>query len=139
MAQPVPVWIGVVDKDGKLRLEARSLFEGYVKRLKNQPVQLVLKKLARRKSQSQLGYLFGVIYPILADHLGYMDYEIDAVHDACMRELRGLKPDPNPLQLRQSLKDMSHEEVSDYISDLRFWMLDKHGCVTPDAGKAEAA
>lgn len=139
MALPVPVWSGTVDLAGKLHLDARGLFASYIKKLANQPVQLVIKKLARPKSQNQMGYLWGVIYPIFAEHCGYMDYEIDAVHDACMRELCGLKEEPNPLKLRVSLKDLTHEQVSDYISDLRFWMLDKHGCVTPDAEKAEPA
>jgi len=139
MAQPIPVWRGVVDKDGKLRLDARDLFTAYVKRLKNQPVQLVLKKLPRRKSKNQLGYLFGVVYPVLAEHLGYRDYEVDEVHDGVIRELRGLKPDPNPLKLRVSLADMSLEDVSAYIEDVRHWALMTHGCVTPDAEKAEAA
>lgn len=139
MAQPIPIWSGVVSADGKLHLDARGLFASYIKKLANQPVQLVLKKLARPKSQSQLGYLWGVLYPIFAEYMGHLDYEMDAVHDACMREVLGLKEEPNPLKLRVSLKDLTHEQVSDYISDLRYWMLDKHGCVTPDAENAEPA
>ncbi len=138
MAAPIPVWIGVVNADGVLKLDARGLFLGYVKRLKNQPVQLVLKKLARKKSQGQLGYLFGIVYPILAEHLGYREYEVDEVHDGVIRQLRGLKPEPNPLLLRVSLKEMSHEEVSEYIEDVRHWALMEHGCVTPDAVKVES-
>ncbi len=139
MAQPIPIWRGTVDMAGKLRLEADSLFRAYVKRLKNAPVTLVLKKAARPKSQSQLGYLFGVLYPVIADDLGYREYEIDAVHDACMRHLRGLRPDPNPLQLRVSLSEMPHDEVSAYIEDLRHWAVTEHGIITPDADKAEPA
>lgn len=135
--QPVPVWHGVVTADGTLKLDARSLFLGYVKRLSNQPVQLVLKKLSRQKSKGQLGYLFGIIYPVLAEHLGYRNYEVEEVHDGVIRQLRGLKPDPNPLLLRVSLAEMSHEEVSEYIEDVRHWALTEHGCVTPDADKVE--
>ena len=129
----------MVDQDGKLRLEAASLFRAFVKTLKNRPVQLVLKKAVRPKSHSQLGYLFGVLYPIAAESFGYMDYEIDALHDACMRHLRGLKPDPNPLHLRVSLAEQDHQFTSDYISDLRFWLLTEYQIVTPDAGESEAA
>lgn len=139
MAAPVPVFHGLVDKSGKLRLDAQELFKSYVKRLANQPVTLTLKKLSRRKSQNQLGYLFGVLYPVIADGLGYREYEVEEVHDACMRHLRGLKPDPNPLKLRESLRDRDHEYTSNYISDLRFWALTEMNVVTPDAGKAEAA
>lgn len=136
-ARPIPVWVGTVDATGTLRLQAHSLFQHYVQTLRNRPVQLVLRKRVRPKSLSQLGYLWGVIYPIAAESFGYMDYEVEALHDACMRELRGLKPEPNPLKVRISLAEMSHEEVSDYISDLRHWLLTEHGIITPDAEKAE--
>lgn len=137
--QPVPVWSGVVDTSGRLHLDARGLFDGYLKRLKNQPVQLVIRKQSRPKSRSLMGYLFGVVYQVAAEHFGYMDYEIEALHDECMRTLRGLKPDPNPLQLRVSLAEQDHDFASNYVSDLRHWLLTEHGCVTPDAEKAEAA
>lgn len=139
MAQPVPSWSGVVSAEGKLLLDARALFDRYVGKFKNQAVTLVIKKRARPKSHNQLGYLFGVVYPVLADTLGYRDYEVEEVHDAVMRELRGLKPEPNPLKLRVSLAEMSHEQVSEYIEDVRTWAVTEFGCVTPDADKAEAA
>lgn len=138
MASPVPVWSGVVTAEGKLQLDARELFTGYVKRLKGQPVQLVLKKLSRRKSTNQLGYLFGLVYPVIAEDLGYREYEVTEVHDAVARELRGLKPEPNPLKMRWSLSEQDHEETSRYIEDVRHWALTSHGIVTPDAEKAEA-
>jgi hypothetical protein len=138
VASPVPAWSGVVTDDGRLVLDARVLFDSYLKRLKQQAVTLVIRKRSRPKSSTQLGYLFGVVYPVIADDLGYRDYEVDEVHDAVMRELRGLQPEPNPLQLRVSLKAMSHEQTSEYIEDVRHWALTKHGIVTPDAEKAVA-
>lgn len=139
MSTPIPVWTGVVTKDGALKLDARELFRAYLKRMANKPITLVLKKASRPKSQNQLGYLFGVLYPVIADSLGYTQYEVEEVHDACMRHLRGLKPEPNPLKLRESLRDHDHEYTSAYINDLRHWALMDLGIVTPDAGKAEAA
>lgn len=139
MSAPIPTWSGVVTKDGKLVLDARGLFGAYVKRLANQAVTLTLKKASRRKSVNQLGYLFGVIYPVIAEELGYRQYEVEEVHDAVARELRGLKPEPNPLKLRWSLAEQDHEEVSRYIEDVRHWAVTNFGIVTPDAQKAEAA
>lgn len=138
MAKPIPVFLGSVDGEGKLWLEARGLFDRYLKSaLKNKPVQVVVKVLARRKSQSQLGYWHGVIIPIIAEEFGYAEWEHDAVHDAVMRHLRGLKPEPNPLQARVSMREMTHDEVSALIEDARHWMLTEHGCVIPDATKVE--
>jgi hypothetical protein len=139
MGKPVPVWSGTISADGKLFVDARGLFLAHLKRLANQPVQVIVKKLGRPKSTNQLGYLFGVLYPVIAEELGYRQYEVEEVHDACMRALRGLKPEPNPLQLRCSLKDMPHEDVSAYIEDLRHWAVTEYGIVTPDADKAVAA
>ena len=102
-------------------------------------MQITVKSATRRKSSRQTGYLFGVLYPVIADELGYRGYEVAQVHDAIMRELRGLRPDPNPLQLRVSLADMRHEQVSEYIEDVRHWAVTHYGIVTPDADKAEAA
>lgn len=139
MAAPIPVWSGVVTPEGQLRLDATALFKGYVKRLSNQAVQLTLKKLSRRKSQNQLGYLFGLVYPVIAEEMGYREYETEEIHDAIVRRLRGLKPEPNPLGLRWSLREQDHEETSRYIEDVRLWALTEYQIVTPDANKAEAA
>lgn len=137
--KPIPVWHGVVTTEGALKLDARSLFTSYVKTLANTPVTLTLKRATRPKSSGQLGFLFGVLYPVIADGLGYRQYEVAEVHDACMRELRGLKPEPNPLKLRVSLGDNDHEFTTLYIDDLRHWAVTEFGIITPDAGKAEAA
>ena len=136
MSQPVPVFHGVVTADGTLKLDARDLFLRYVRKFRNQAVMLVVKKRARPKSQNQLGYLWGVLYHVIAEGLGYQGYEVEALHDAIMRELRGLKEEPNPLKLRQSLAEMTHEETSAYIEEVRYWALDKFGIVTPDAEQA---
>ena len=138
MAVPIPVFSGVVTKDGKLVLDARGLFTAYVKRLSNQPVVLTLKKQTRAKSTNQLGYLFGCVYPVIAEEVGYRQYEVEEVHDAIVRELRGLKPEPNPLKLRWSLREQGHEETSRYISDVRHWALLNYGIVTPDANQVAA-
>jgi hypothetical protein len=138
---PVPVFGGAVDADGKLHLDEqeRERRRTWLRSLRNQPVQVVIKKATRAKSQSQLGYLWGVLYPVIAEEIGYSEYEAEELHDACMRRLRGLKPGPNPLELRETLRDKDHEYVSNYISDLRHWALTQYGIETPDSTKAEAA
>ena len=122
---------------GVLKLDARDLFFQHLKRLANQPIELVIRKMARPKSTSQMGYLFGIVYPVIGEAFNDTDYDVDALHDALMRKLRGLKPEPNPLQMRETLRDKDHEYVSDYINDLRHWALTEYGIVTPDAEKVD--
>lgn len=135
--RPVPIWRGSVDKDGKLFLEGRSLLDRYLFTLRNQVVACTFRKAGRPKSHSQLGYLWGIIYPVIAEHFGYTEYELDAVHDELCRVLRGLKPEPNPLHLRWSLSEQDHEETGAYITDVRHWALTEHAIVTPDAERVE--
>ena len=137
MAKPVPTWSAVVDKEGVLHLDSIALFRRYCGTLKDKAVTVTVKKAARPKSRSQLGYLFGIVYPVIAEEIGYKEYEVEQVHDALMRELRGLLPEPNPLQLRVSLSTFSHEEVSAYIEDVRHYAVTELGIVTPDADKVE--
>src|SRR5262245_30343034 len=134
----VPRWTGAIDSTGKLRLDSRDLFDKYLQRIKNSSIELVIRKAGRPKTHSQLGYLFGVVYPVIAESLGYRQYEVTELHDAIARTLRGLKPDPNPLGLRWSLSEQDHEETGRYIDDVRHWALLSHGIVTPDSEKVDA-
>jgi len=67
----VPVWHGVVDKNGALHMQAVDLFRTWLRKFRGKPVQIVIKAAGRRKSTQQLGYLFGVVYPVIAEDLGY--------------------------------------------------------------------
>lgn len=135
-----PVFRGCVSDDGALLLDARGLFKTWLAKHAGKRVILRLEEQKPPKSHDQLGYLFGVLYPFMAREIcGYTDYEstrnevLDALHDACMRQLHRLRPDPNPLQLRESLREWDMGQVSRYIEDLRTWAVIEHGCVTPDA------
>ena len=139
MASPIPVWTAGVDEDGRLHLSEIGLFRAYCKRLKGQPVHVTVKKATRRKSHGQLGLLWGVWYPLIAEELGYRQYEVSQLHDAFMRRICGEQPEPNPLHLRKSLSTMTHEQTSQYLDDLRMFCLDEFGIILPEPEKAEAA
>ncbi len=137
-ARVTPKWSGTVGADGVLRLDANGLFKSWLgKALKNQPVEVIVRKMGRPKSHSALGYLFGVIYPIAGEEFCDTDYDVEALHDAFMRKLRGLKPEPNPLQMRETLRDKDAEYLTDYINDLRHVLLTDYGMTTPDASKVD--
>jgi len=137
MKTPIPLFHGVVDDEGRLHLHARQAFDAYVRRFREQPVVVTVKKATQPKSRSQLGYWWGVVIPVLAEAFGYAQHEHEAVHDEVLRVLRGLKPEPNPLKVRVSMSEMTLDEVSLLITDCRLWALD-HGVVIPDAEKVES-
>lgn len=138
-----PVFRGVVSDTGELLLEARGLFKAVLGKLAGKRVVVTVLEEKPPKSQAQLGYLFGVLYPFVAKEIcGYTDYEstrkdvIDAVHDGVMRALGKMRPEPNPLAIRQSIREWDQAQVSAYVEEFRTWAVIEHGCVTPDAQPA---
>ena len=122
----VAVFSGAVTA-GRLVLDARPLFDAWLSTLEGERVTLTGAKEKRRRSLTQAAYLFGVVYPAIAEHCGYEAYEVDEVHDAVMRTLGYLRPEPNPLSLRQSLREMDSATQTDYIEQVRRWAAKSFG------------
>lgn len=112
---------------GRLVLDRGPEFQDSVSALEGERITVTLAKEKRRRSMTQAAYLFGVVYPAIAEHCGYEAYEVDEVHDAVMRTLGYLRPEPNPLSLRQSLRDMDSAAQTDYIEQVRRWSAKSFG------------
>lgn len=117
---------------GKLRLDARRRFDSWLATLEGQRVTLRLSKQGKHRSMTQAAYLFGVVYPAIAEHCGYEAYEVEEVHDAVMRTLGYMRPDPNPLGLRQSIRELDSAGQSAYIDQVRRWAATTFGLDIPD-------
>ena len=141
MSQPTPIWSGVVTSEGVLKLDARSLYLGYLKRFANMPVQLVLKRRESQRSLDQNAWIWGVAYPVLAEALGYDLHEHEDLHYALVAKCFGEHFDkrvgamvPN----RRSSK-LSTKEFSEYMEWLvRFGAMECGGIVVPLPGESEA-
>ncbi len=140
MGSPAPVFSGVVDPRGVLRLDARSVLAAYLKRLANKPVELIVRVKRRQRSRNQNAWYWAVIVPMIAEHCGYQPHEHDALHDELVRMHLGLRPEPNPLKLRISTSDpdMSTADFAEYCEQVRIWAAADLGVVIPDPESAEA-
>jgi len=131
----IPEWVGTVDVHGVLHLEAAKGFQAWLKvTFANQPVRLVIRKLRPKASRKQHGFWRGCVVPMVAEYMGYLPHEYDAVHDALMRELCGLKEDADPrLQIRKSSADYDTAEFNEWlIEQVQIWAATKLGLVIPD-------
>jgi hypothetical protein len=123
--------------DGKLILDARGVFAGYLLTLKNKPVELILRVKRRQRTQKQSAWYRGCVVPMIAAYCGYPLHEYDALHDALVRRFLGERPDPNPLRLRISTSDLTTAEFSEYCEQVRIWAATDLGVVIPDPAQTE--
>ena len=135
----IPVWSGVCDASGVMHLDAKRAFKAYVARLKNSAIELVVRKKRQTRSLKANAYWWGVVIPTIADELGYLQHEHEAVHDAVVRQIAGLRPGSDQrLQIRASTHDMSVEDFGLLIEQTVIWAAGE-GIVIPDPEHAEAS
>lgn len=123
---------------GRVHLHAKAAFTAYLSRLKNKPIELVVREKRPIRSQQANRYWWGVVIPLIADSLGYQPHEHEAVHDAVVRQIAGLRPDSDPrLQIRVSTHDMDKEDFGLLIEQTIIWAATDLGIAIPDPQSAE--
>lgn len=129
-----PVWYGVMDMEGEVHLDASRGFRAYKQTLRGKRIEVVLKQWRKKASRKQHGFWRGCYIPMIAEALGYLPYEYDAVHDAIMRKFVGMKEDSDPkLQIRKSSADLNTVEFNEgMIEQLQVWAATELGIVLPD-------
>lgn len=139
MSAFTPVFTGVVDLAGQLHLDARVAFSAVLKKFRGQHVELVIRKKRQTRSLQANRYWWGVIIPLIAEELGYLPHEHDAVHDAVIRHLVGVRPGSDPrLQIRATTHDMDTEDFGMLIEHAIIWAASDLGIVIPDPHSVES-
>lgn len=64
---------------GVLEYDRPKYFKGMLNNLENVDVRVIIEPVRGAKSNRQLGYLFGVVYTLLAEHTGHTVDEIDRI------------------------------------------------------------
>lgn len=79
-----------------------------------------------------------MVIPLIAESLGYQPHEHEAVHDAVVRQIAGLRPGSDPrLEIRVSTHDMDKEDFGILIKQTIIWAATELGVVIPDPSQAE--
>jgi hypothetical protein len=113
-----PEWHGVVTADEKILLDVPKGFRAYKRVYVGKRITMTLSKERKKATRKQHGWYRGYALPTIADHIGEFRTRarLDAIHDALMRELVGLKPDsPVALKIRASSADMDTVDFNDAL------------------------
>ena len=130
---PDRIWRGTVIK-GNVVLDDAAHYAGLARRLEGKEIELILRKLRRKRSLDQNSYLWGVVYAIFAEELGY---EVEELHLACReRFLRDRENEVAGLMKIGSTADLDTAQFTEYIEQVRR-LAAEMGCVIPDPMSVE--
>lgn len=116
-----PVFVGVVDDRGALRLDYPSQFRAHLQRLKGEEISVQVKRRRSRSGDQQRRYYRGVVIPDIAEACGFSDPDDYArVHESLAWKFLRLPDDALGFPRRRSTSDgdMTHEERSRYLDQV---------------------
>lgn len=116
---------------GKLRIHQKDLFDMYLCSLpKDKELEVVVKVWRQNRSNNQNRYLFGVVYKIISEHLGYTDLELHEIFKAMFLseevEFQG-----ETLTIVKSSTKLNTAEMEEFISRIRNWAAFEHKLTIP--------
>lgn len=128
-----PILRGSVEK-GKLKLDFPEKYLVLLSKFEGQRVELVIRKKATKRSDSQNKYYWGVIVEILSDHCGYSK---DEMHDALKYKfLSDHNADEIGLIKIGSTAKLNTDEFIRYTNEVVRWAAEM-GVYIPDPSQVD--
>tara|TARA_R100000750_G_scaffold19992_1_gene13063 strand:+ start:665 stop:1072 length:408 start_codon:yes stop_codon:yes gene_type:complete len=107
-------------KNGKFQADDKQEFSMAFCSFEGKPVEIVVRRKQKSKNR-QYRYLYGVVYQLIADHLGYTIDEVDYLMKIKFSfDVRlGVR-----VPRKSGKKGQSKEEFTNYITNIRNWAHD---------------
>ena len=129
-------------ENGKLKLSNRKDFDLMLTQFEGKRIEGYIWRQRKRKSQDQLGYLFGYVYKIIADafiDLGNEDTTVDDVHEWAKEkfldrnEFIAISPITGEVTiLRKSIKKFNTMQLSEFTDRVRKFAVEFFGIIIAD-------
>ena len=134
-----PIKYIAIAEAGKFRIVNDKLFREELSRLGNGRYDLIIQKHRRSKSNPQLGYLFGCVYPLFlraAIDFGWEDFtSVDDVDVWCKSMFAGKeiinRQTGQILSVPGLKRDMTTTEMSAFTNQVRDYAAENFGCYIP--------
>lgn len=125
---------GELLEGGNVRYNSARYVKGYLQQYEPCKITVLFERKTRSKSKEQLGYLFGVVYPIIADEIGS---SIEEVHLAMKTKFLRKKIVWRGIQMTvvKGLSDLKLNETAEFITEVCLEAADL-GCIIPEPDKA---
>lgn len=119
--------------EGKLKVAApeRKLMDSFLAGLKNQKLTLTISAEQPTRSNQANRFYWGVVVPLIAEHLGYQK---DELHEALKQKFLSLdaEPDAHGLMRARSTASMTKKEFGDFLENVITWAGSEFGIEIPE-------
>lgn len=133
----VPILRGTVTPDGRLEFQpaVRGLMRRHLSTLAGKAVEVTIRAEARKRTDRQSRYYFGVVVPLLAEFCGYDKQEMHEL--LAMRFLR-IEDDPvTGSPRRKRTPQTNTKEFAEYV-DTCIRLAAELGVYVPEPGEVAA-
>lgn len=115
----------------------RKMLDTFLRTVKNQPVSVTVKRERATRSSQANRYYWGVVVPLIAEHLGYQK---DELHEALKQKFLRLdaEPDEHGLVRVKSTATLNTKEFADYVENVATWAGAEFGLNIPAPGEYAA-
>jgi hypothetical protein len=132
-----PVFSGKIEK-GKVLLDNPNRYLVQLSKLEGQRVEVVLRKQRAARSNNQNSYMWGVVYEIISEHLGYSTEEIHEIMK--YKFLRATMGGGGKVyELVKSTAKLNTAEMETYLENIRRFAATELNCFIPLPNEVEAA
>jgi len=127
-----PIFTGRV-KYGKFVLDNPNKYLVWLSKLEGQYIELVVRKQKSQRSLNQNNYMWGVVYEILSQHLGYTT---DEIHEICkfkfLRIIKVRGDEIGGMEYVRSTTKLNTSEFEEYLEKIKRWSAEELNCFIPD-------
>jgi hypothetical protein len=115
----------------------RQRYSEIIKKLEGKPFRMLLAAHRPRRTTQQNRYLFGVVYPLLADAIGEPD--TDLIHELCRQKFNPakVKVGGEEVTVGGKTSDLDTVQFQDYVGKIQRWAAEFLGTVIPDPNQTE--
>ena len=120
-------------------ISEKSRYESYLGTLKGE-VEVIVKRRHEidLRSNQQNRYLFGVIYKIISEELGYT---IEEIHELCRKRFlcKVIMVNENEVVIPRSTTELNTIEMEEYLTEIRTFAAVNLGLFIPEPNEVDCA
>lgn len=148
-----PKYFGIIEETGgkkvfKMTGGSRNDYENFLDKMETgQEMEMTMSKKFKPRTSGQPGegtnfngYLWGIVYKIIADEMGELDY--DYIHNWAQIAVENVTRARDGSKVPKGTSDMSGGEFSEYCQKVRIWAsqpgnICEHGLYIPDPNQVD--
>lgn len=118
-----------------LTIEQKAMVKAFLGRMRQSDVSVRISKPRKIRSLKANSYLWGVIYSMIAAHLGYSAEDVHAVLKDMFLPRKFVKIGAKEIEIRKTTTDLTPGEFHQYITAISAWASSEIGLTLPDVNQ----